>query len=137
MELKEFVTETIKAIVSGVKEAQEEAKKQGALVNPKLTMRSNSGKSDIPVYFFETYDHIYDAQNLEFDVAVTVSSKSTAKGGVGIIVSAFGVGVQGEKQATNNQVSRIKFSVPIVLPVVATPEKPDTDYLNILRDLGR
>ena len=34
MDLKDFVSETLKEIISGVEEAQEYAKKHGAVINP-------------------------------------------------------------------------------------------------------
>ena len=101
MELKYFVAETLKQIIEGVQIAQEYAEdKQGSIV----------GWQDIR-FARENF------QTVEFDVAVTTQDATQAKGGAGIFVGPVGVGSQVESDRLNQSVSRVKFSVPLFLPV--------------------
>lgn len=54
--------------------------------------------------------------SVEFDVAVTATQSDQAQGGIGLVAGVFGAGVKGKTGSENSQVSRIKFTVPIVLP---------------------
>ena len=58
-------------------------------------------------------------QDVAFDVAVTVSK--SGKSGAGLQVGAFGVGgmLEGGSESAQSAVSRIKFVVPVQLPVRA------------------
>ena len=57
-----------------------------------------------------------EVQNVNFDVAVTVSE--SGESGAGLQVGAFGVGgkMGGGSKRARSEVSRIKFVVPVVLP---------------------
>jgi hypothetical protein len=110
MKLQEFIAETLKAYIAGVKDAQEYAAEYDARVNPPTLpgdTRVQRRQSDAP----------QDVQDVEFDVAVTSSEGSTTKGGAGIFVAAIGMGVQAKADTTNSSISRIKFKVPVGLPV--------------------
>ncbi len=110
MELKTFVAETITQIVEGVAEAQKRCSERGARVNPRLTgnyvHRDElwAGEGSAP------------AQFVEFDVAIGATEGSGTKGGIGVIVGAFTLGSSGQSQAERSASSRVKFSVPLVLP---------------------
>jgi hypothetical protein len=111
MELKNFVSETLKQVLEGVKTAQSFAKEHGGQINPK----------GITVSAASTHSQMYTprgelVQLMEFDVAVTTTEEDKAKGGIGIFVGAFGVGVQGESGNQNSAINRIQFRVPIILP---------------------
>src|ERR1700730_8705593 len=82
MDLQSFVTETLKQIAAGVRQAQ---KDQG---------EGATGSS----------------QNVDFDVAVTTSEGSDKKGGAGVFVAGVGIGAQGSSSAASSTVSRIKFT---------------------------
>ena len=94
MNLQEFVSESLKQIMTGITNAQTDPANTGT-INP------------IP------RDGYAATQNIEFDVAVTVSQEKGTKGGIGIFVGAVGVGTQGQSESSNISVSRIKFSVPV------------------------
>ena len=55
-------------------------------------------------------------QTVEFDIVVTAIDQDKTKGGLGIFVGGVGVGVQGQIDALNSTVNRIRFSVPIYFP---------------------
>ncbi len=112
MELKDFVSETLKQVIEGVKMAQEATKESGGKINPKgiYTTSTNSN----PQLYTENNELV---QIIEFDVAITTTEDDKTKGGVGVFVGAFGVGVQGESNNQNSAINRIQFKVPIILPV--------------------
>jgi hypothetical protein len=58
-------------------------------------------------------------QEIEFDVAVHATEGTETKGGIGIMVGAIGLGSQGKSQAGNASESRIRFTIPMVLPVAS------------------
>ena len=112
MKLQEFITETLKQIVTGVKEAQEYAIKEGAKVNPAVHYNITPKEHRI------TNDgEGQDIQDIEFDVAVTSSEGSKTKGGAGIMVATIGLGVQARTDTTSSSISHIKFKVPVALPI--------------------
>jgi len=111
MKLQEFVGETLKEIIAGVIEAQEYAAGQNAGVNPRSKHIGEPRSIRID-------DRTREAlQNVEFDVAVTSTEGSETKAGAGIFVAAIGLGAQGRTDISSSTVSRIKFSVPVALPM--------------------
>jgi hypothetical protein len=61
-------------------------------------------------------DSLPESQMIEFDIAVSTTEIKDIKGGVGIFVSGFGLGYQASKGISGSEISRIKFSIPVVLP---------------------
>ena len=108
MELKDFVSETLKQIMEGVKGAQDKAAEMGGAINPRGFINSDNRAIRGP--FGEP------AQLINFDVVVSTNDVDKAKGGVGIFVGDIGVGVRGEAESQSTAVNRIQFSVPVFLP---------------------
>lgn len=111
MELQEFVSRTLISVVEGVIAAQAKYDHTGdeRIINPPV--RAGSDAREV---------HVRGGlapQSVEFDVAVTASESTETKGGIGIHVGAFGLGSQGKSDAANTSVSRIRFTVPIMLPL--------------------
>jgi len=104
MEIKDFVSESLKQIIDGIKEAQEHASKEGASINP-IEKQTNP-----------TSMTITEPQTIEFDLAVTVAEGGQAKSGFGIVVGAFVAGTQAQVEGKYSTVSRIKFSIPLIIP---------------------
>ncbi len=98
MDLETFVSETLQQIVKGVKTAQRHADCQTARINPVDQ---------------QGFVHVKD---IEFDVAVTVTEGAEKKGGIGVFSGVLGVGGQASSNTASSSVSRIKFSVPVILP---------------------
>lgn len=112
MKLEQFVEESLKQIIGGVLKAQVYGEQHGAHVNP-VNATFNSNSQNV-VYCTETGVPL---QQVEFDVAVTVSESNASSQdnnvGVGdITVSA----APSESSSTNSSASRIKFTVPVRLP---------------------
>ena len=111
MELKQFISETLTQILSGIADAQSTAKSHGGQVNPAL----------LPIHPGPIEGSIRDgagtvAQIISFDVAVTVSEGTATKGGIGVVTGLISLGSAGSSQDSSTTVSRIKFNVPLVLP---------------------
>ncbi len=110
MELKDFVAGTHTQIIDGVKQAQEYAKDQGAAINP-------SGQAhDKGVRIVTNYITPDILQEVSFDVAVSTSEGGDLKAGIGIFVGGLGVGTQATSEDRSEELSRIQFKVPLLLP---------------------
>lgn len=112
MELAEFVSQTIKEIIMGVKNAQADPELKEAEINPMF----RGGLSDFSVHGVAMGTNRKATQFVEFDVALTVLEGTGTKGGIGVFMGPLGLGSQGQSSSENTSVSRIKFKVPITLP---------------------
>ncbi|MFH1722752.1 MAG: hypothetical protein ABH950_09145 [Candidatus Altiarchaeota archaeon] len=115
MKLQEFVSETLKEIIAGVKEAQEYAAGQGGKVNPKMYYNFQERKSR-ERRMTDDEDQ-QDLQDIEFDVAVTSSEGSGTQAGVGVFVAGISLGAKGKSDTSSSSISRITFKVPVALPI--------------------
>ena len=112
MDLRQFVTESLKQLIDGIVAAQEYAQDKGASINPSgLKVGFQSGQLEV----HHNSVHTEIPQIIEFDVAVTVSEGGEAKAGVGVF-AVVGLGTQATMQDTNTTANRIKFSVPVMFP---------------------
>lgn len=118
MELQTFIEESLKQIVAAVSNAGRASKEHGARLNP----QQPQWQYGHGLYFDKTTGAVLS--NVEFDIAVTATDGTKTKGGIGVAIASVVLGSQGESAKSNQQVSRIKFNVPIVLP--STPEEEDT-----------
>jgi hypothetical protein len=111
MDLKTFIAETLKQVIDGVRDAQAHAKDTGALINAakKVTTLSTGQVRET--------DDPERLQNVEFDVAVSAEEGKQRKGGLGIVVGPVAIGGHGQASTTTQSVSRVKFAVPLRLPV--------------------
>jgi hypothetical protein len=111
MELREFVRDTLVEIVKGVVEARPEIVALHGEVNPV------GGNFDQPSLAGRQWDFEHGAVEIvAFDVALTSSKTEGGKSGIGVFLGSIGIGGQLSTQASDSQLSRVKFSVPILLP---------------------
>ena len=111
MELHEFIKQSIVQIVSGVVDAQREVADKGASVNPSgLRLKSDQVKGHAITNDGNVTQHI------EFDVAVTTTAGTGTKGGIGVVAGVLALGSQGQSSESTQAVSRLKFTIPILLP---------------------
>lgn len=111
MDLKDFIKETITAIIQSTSELQRDFEAVGALVNPPIFSKEGS-----------VYDH--DNENytrrrvevVEFDVAVTAESEIKGGAKAALRVFSLDASVDGGAGKRSENVSRVRFSIPIVLP---------------------
>lgn len=120
MQLKDFISSTIEQVARGVLDAAKALKDTDALVAPH------------PIDAQAASDNMYGQTNvehkqlpallprivhkLEFDIAVTVEEESGKSGSAKLSVWSAGIGgdVSTAKKASN--ASRVRFSIPLVLP---------------------
>lgn len=109
MELKEFVKKTLLEIVEGVEEAQKAVKEHGAVVNPKYVKGDSAqiGREYVPV------------QDISFEVGLTTSEVTGNDKGIGVVLGPLKAGINGTGNTSESSVTRIKFTVPLALPVDA------------------
>jgi len=107
MLLKEFVSETLKQITDGVRDAQQ-AVSSGAVIAP----------------FYRCVEKV------DFDVAVTAVEKTEKEGKAGINVWSVGAGVRSEAEASTSTSNRIKFSVSIQLPKGSNPSRHQDEMVD-------
>jgi hypothetical protein len=114
--LQEFVTQALVQIASGIRDADEQLRKAGAIVNPRHVTGSGADKTNVYGYLAENKEYLRAVHSVDFDVAVTAVEGKETKGGIGIVVGAIGIGSHGRSEESSTSVSRIKFRVPIALP---------------------
>lgn len=120
MELKEFIKTALVDIVEAVKETQE-AVGETATVMP---VRSGAHAA-----FDVRVEGGYEIVSpIDFDVAVTIGSKEGATGNVGggiQIAQIFNFGAKHQEEAENTlqSVSRMKFTIPVLLPHSFVPQE--------------
>ena len=109
MDLKEFTKQTLVQIVEGVKEANEFFEGSGAQV-------MNESPAKPKQYVYDTHGDAINVVEVDFDVAITATESEGANGGAGLRVASiinFGGGT--ESKIENQTISRIKFTLPLVL----------------------
>lgn len=110
--LQDFISETLTQITNGVRNAQTRTADTDAHINPvDLYLGSDATKGRM--FRPKTYQPI---ETVHFDIAVTAEEATDTKGGIGVFVGSIGLGSQGQSDARNSSVSRIQFSVPVLLP---------------------
>ena len=110
MELKEFIKGSLLDIMSAIHEAQ-------------LSWHEEVGKGAINPGRMDKMDDIdHHGRQVEFDVAVTVATGATAKANAGIKVVGLDFGGTGQLNSDNTSVSRIRFTVPIIPPVMVVKD---------------
>ncbi len=110
MELEEFVRTALVEIASGVAGAREEVVAQGGLVG---AMRAYGSTNVVGVI---TDDAGRQITTVEFDIALAETKGTDTKGGIGVFLGSVGLGTQGASHGEASSHSRVKFSVPVVLP---------------------
>ena len=103
VELKDFISETLSQIVSGVRNAQD-------------MLTENEPNAAVAPTGQGTKDETLLNQMVEFDIAVAAESGKKTSGGIGIIVGAINLGSTGKSSSEQSSTNRVKFSVPIHLP---------------------
>lgn len=114
MELRDFISSTLTQLIDGISNAQEYAQSKGAKINPVDKFSSNFDKMS------RTEGKLELVHIIDFDVAVTVSENKQLQGGIGIVVPELSIGYQSSINNQKSAVSRIQFSIPVILPTQKT-----------------
>lgn len=113
MELKEFIKTALIDIIDAVKETQDKVKDYATIVplvetgNKEASVLMNDGVAKI--------------SNIDFDVAVSSETKENGRNdaeGRIKVAGVFNIGIGGKEEAEKNSqnISRIRFSIPVLLP---------------------
>nr|WP_302831811.1 hypothetical protein [uncultured Bacteroides sp.] len=115
MDLKDFISETIQQISLGVKDAMEKCQDIDVIVNPDVTIGS-----DGDYYVPEDNGHTamqrrVQVIDMDISVVVTASTENNIGGKIGI--SMLGVSGTSKEVDNTSNTNRVKFSIPVCLPV--------------------
>lgn len=112
VDLKQFISTTIKAIAESTIDLQDELSAKGVVINPMSDHESSQSiLEESSAYQFRR------VINVDFDVALTVSDSQQGGGHASIKVMSLEIGGSGDKNISKESVSRVKFSMPIALSV--------------------
>lgn len=113
MDLSEFVQQSLVQIVEGVKASQEIIRERGGFANPAV-FTSAYGQDG----HFGSVSDGHNVLLVDFDVAVTVADASEGSAGAKLSVAAlFKAETGGNVRSTTESVSRLRFKVPLALPL--------------------
>ena len=118
MELKEFIKTALMDIVSAVKETQEEVKEYATIA----PLTDSGGEKSSAI---KQKDGVAHVSNMDFDVAVTTETKGNTENGIKVgikVASVFNIGASSKDNATetSQNISRIRFTIPVLLPCSAS-----------------
>ena len=119
MELKDFISTTLAAIVDGVVDAQEKVQSKGAHINPGGLMRTTSKISENSIWDNASNNF---ARMVQFDVALTVEDGTKTNAKVGVVAGVFNLGASGESANKQLAINRVQFSVPVLFPASDLPK---------------
>lgn len=111
MELKEFIKTALADITNAVSELQEELT-NGAIVSPSVP----NPISNVTVKDPQNDKINRPISKIDFDVAITVGSIGNTEAGGKIGIQIFSAKLGGNNESHTENVSRIKFTIPALLP---------------------
>jgi hypothetical protein len=111
VELREFVKETLVQITQGVRDAQVLAREAGGAVSPALTAFQQAES------YLGRIEGNHPVFLVDFDVAVTATKGKGAGAEAKVTIAPFSVGAGGKVNQAEEKTSRVKFKVPVALPI--------------------
>ncbi len=116
MELKDFIKQSIIEISEAVQESNEYfiGNNINAFVNPENIYESSNDKRAYTMP--ESNSETRYIENIDFDVAVTTSGEISGEAKAGIKIASLQLGGGGSVTDTQQNISRMKFTVPVCLP---------------------
>ena len=118
MDLKDFIKATISGIVEASIELQKEHGETGVVINPRQSSPPETFNPKDPYT-------LQRVQLVSFDIAVTVGSETSGDGSAALkIASVVDIGGKGGHSKTAEEVSRVRFSLPVALPSADPPDPP-------------
>lgn len=115
IELKDFISETIKQIAMGIETASKECADYDVIINPNITIGS-SGDYCIPRE--PEHAHIQRrVQSLDMEISVVVSESKEKQGKAQIGISSIGAGINRSNNTQSVNENKVRFSIPICLPM--------------------
>lgn len=108
MELKEFIKSTVTQISEAVYELNDELEEHKVIVNP-------SGNNQISRYIITGYDDRI-VTDIEFDLSLSIQENRESGAKIGVVASIVGIGLNSKDNKMNEAATRVKFSLPVILP---------------------
>jgi len=105
MELRVFVKETLKDILGGIHDAQQELE-QGTIV-PKLNEQGWTG--------LETGLTSY--QVIDFEVSVNAVEQEGSEAKLTVVAAIIGGGIKGDSSSVAEHTAKLAFKIPVRLPI--------------------
>lgn len=131
MELKDFIKETLIQITQGISEAQVELEETDCVINPRDI--KEDGFANVIIK-----NKRHTVQCIDFKIALTSTTESADKTGIGVMLGSFGIGGNKSLSDGNTSNTNISFSIPVVFPSVDNENKPITrTYASAPRNSGR
>lgn len=127
MELKEFIKESLSQIIDAVVETQDKYKETNVLICSDDIQGENNNLYIRDENLYQFYNRNTRVQNIEMDIAISVTEKEGNKSGLGI-AKIINAGISSENAQQNESISKIKFSIPIVLPTTNAQEYFEKHY---------
>lgn len=120
MELKDFIKTALTDITDAIKELQDELK-NGAIVSPSMPNAIANTTIVDPV----NININRPISKIDFDVAITVGNTDKVGGDGKIGIQILSAKIGNENVAHSENVSRMTFSIPIVLPTYHVKSKTE------------
>lgn len=115
MELKEFIKEAVSQIADAVTELNEGTTEFKLIANP---IRTSSGDSSDLIILDDGCRKI---TNIDFNLSLTTSENKGSDAKIGVFASVVGIGASSNENAQNESVSKINFTLPVLLPSKRAP----------------
>ncbi|MCA3451930.1 MAG: hypothetical protein INF92_16535 [Rhodobacter sp.] len=128
MDLRDFIKETISAIVTATVELQSELESTGVIINPPVSVTARE--------LYEEGSTSHTSRRIEivdFDVAISAAAETSGGGKAVLRILSIEAGADGKHQRTSEEVSRVRFSIPLTL----APSKAETTNLAASEEKGR
>lgn len=123
MDLQTFVKKSLVEISQAVYEAQAQCEANSTIVSPVMKYEKKSDGSATIASVTKLPD--YPKVMVDFDIAVTSSDKSNKDGGIKVFLGGLNLGGTKGVESEATQLSRIKFSVPVIFSPKFIPRNHD------------
>lgn len=111
MDLEAFIATTLKETLKGIKAAQADTD-IGSCIAPRIL---NAKRPDAWTFGVDQTTHAAITE-MQFDVSVTVERGAGGTAGGKIKIATLEMGADGNATLKNANVSRVRFSVPVMMP---------------------
>lgn len=122
MELKDFVKSVVTDITNAVSELQSELN-NGAIVSPSVS----NPIANVTIIDPDNKNSNRHISKIDFDVAITVGSSDKLGTDIGTGIRIFSAKIGSDNEERKENVSRITFSIPVVLPTCYVKNKAEIE----------
>jgi hypothetical protein len=117
MTLRDFISDTLVQISSGIQDAQKKTSPNlipdNQCFNPRIVPYPINSSGPSP------RDNLY---NIDLEIAITVGHQTHSSGKIGIVVVPdIDLSFKNSKNTTNTFAGKIKFTIPMIYPSIPNP----------------